>query len=100
MQEVLLWVRRPAVCWMALTCPVGDTFLLLIGDGGEGGRLSAEAQFPRSEPAAPAAEAMFCCNGMQHFGSQGPLAGEQARAEWAEYTQGQGWWLRAQAPHL
>lgn len=39
--------QRPTVCWMALTCPVGDTFLLLIGDGGEGGRLCAEAQLSR-----------------------------------------------------
>lgn len=76
---------------MALIYPVRDTLPLLIGDGGEGGVTSAEAQLSRGEPAAPAAEAMFCCNGPRHYSSQGPLAGEQARAEWAENIQGQHW---------
>lgn len=64
MQEVLFWVkalalRHPAVCCMALTCPVGDTLLWLIDDGGEGDKTSAEAQLSRGEPAAPAAEALL-----------------------------------------
>ena len=76
---------------MALTYPVGAIVPLLIGEGGEGGVTSAKAQLSRGEPAAPAAEAMFCCNGPRHYGSRGPLEGEQARAEWAENTQGQRW---------
>lgn len=64
---------------------------MLAGDGGEGGVTSAEAQLSGGEPAVPAAEAMFRCNGPQYYGSQRPLPGEPARAERAENTQGQGW---------
>lgn len=54
---------------------------MLTGDGGEGGVTSAEAQLSGGEPAVHAAEAMFCCNGPQHYSSQRPPAGELARAE-------------------
>lgn len=76
---------------MSLTCLVGAVVPLLIGEGGKGDITSAKAQLSRGEPAASAAEAMFCCNGPRHYGSRGPLVGEQARAEWARNTQGQHW---------
>lgn len=76
---------------MGLIYLVGNILPLAIGDGGEGGVTFVEAQLSGDEPAAPAAEAMFCCNDPQRYGSRAPLTWEQARAEWAENTQGQCW---------
>ena len=73
---------------------------MLTGDGEEGGVTSAEAQLSWGQTAA--LQQRQCSVVMVHNtpAPGEPLAGEQARAEWAENSQGQGWWLLAQVAHL